>query len=158
MPPLLLSLIFKHTHACTHTHARTHTYPPTHAPHTHTHAHTHTRAHTHTHTHTHTRAHTHTHTRTHTHAHTHTHTHTHTGNSEARSFLHQILLRAHTASGDRESHHVWQTCISDLQRVSELSPPLSAIAQCSATFLQCQLLMGKVGVAMDVMCLPMQVT
>ena len=72
--------------------------------------------------------------------------HTYTsGQAGAKVFLCQVLSRAHSASPFK-AKEIWQTCISDLQKVAGLDPRLSAIASCSATFLQCQLLIGKVGV------------
>ena len=79
--------------------------------------------------------------------HTHTHTHTLLGHSDSKFFLSQVLSRAQLATNLQsgcQSQKSWHTCITDLQRVAELNKKLSAIANCTATFLQCQLLLGKV--------------
>ena len=65
-----------------------------------------------------------------------------------RAFLCQVLSRAQSASNlqtGRSAQQIWRSCIADLRRVSELDSKLAAMGRCTATFLQCQLLMDKVG-------------
>lgn len=59
-----------------------------------------------------------------------------------------MLSRAQSASNlqtGRSAQQIWRSCIGDLRRVSELDSKLAAMGRCTATFLQCQLLMDKVG-------------
>ena len=70
------------------------------------------------------------------------------GHTDSKSFLSQVLSRAQLATklhSSSQSQKTWHTCITDLERVAELNKKLSSLANCTATFLQCQLLLSKVG-------------
>ena len=69
------------------------------------------------------------------------------GHTDSKSFLSHVLSRAQLATrlhSSGQSQRTWHTCVTDLQRVVELNKKLSALANCTATFLQCQLLLSKV--------------
>ena len=69
------------------------------------------------------------------------------GHTDSKSFLSHVLSRAQLATklhSSGQSQRTWHTCVTDLQRVAELNKKLSALANCTATFLQCQLLLSKV--------------
>ena len=58
-----------------------------------------------------------------------------------------MLSRAQLANNlqtCQDAQQIWRSCITDLQRVSEIDPKLATMATCAATFLQCQLLIDKV--------------
>ena len=58
-----------------------------------------------------------------------------------------MLCRAGSVSSlptSQERQGVWQSCISDLQRVTRLDSEVAPSASCAAIFIQCQLLINKV--------------
>lgn len=66
--------------------------------------------------------------------------------AQSHTFLHQVLERVsaaeHKHSTARQS---WlETAISDLERLSEIEPQLSAAAECASFYIQCQLLLAKI--------------